>query len=339
MPGAISPQPIDNDGPPSHVIGVYHITHPRSASNLFQNMMSKQPGYQNSGYKLYDAALGTMMGLERGPLSAWPEEREALYEAYRKGWEAMLDECEDAKRNGKKVFIKEHAYFINGPDTIFSSFYPEDAATLPRITLSLRNASPSEPVKHTNPTPIPDAFFLTMQPIFQIRHPMLMYPSAIRAQRAINLGGDPASNFGRFTLSLQRQRKLYDWYLEHGAAVGIVPRVIDADDVMKSPEAVRKLCRQTGLDPDAVAYEWETRVVEDFRISRFLSTINNSRGILPGFAAEGLDMEEEKEKWRKEFGEKDAGEIAKRVDESMGDYLYLWERRTKEEMKDEGLAP
>ncbi|KAI1571350.1 hypothetical protein PtrEW13061_011385 [Pyrenophora tritici-repentis] len=305
MPGAISPQPIDNDGPPSHVIGVYHITHPRSASNLFQNMMSKQPGYQNSGYKLYDAALGTMMGLERGPL----------------------------------IFIKEHAYFINGPDTIFSSFYPEDAAILPRITLSLRNASPSEPVKHTNPTPIPDAFFLTMQPIFQIRHPMLMYPSAIRAQRAINLGGDPASNFGRFTLSLQRQRKLYDWYLEHGAAVGIVPRVIDADDVMKSPEAVRKLCRQTGLDPDAVAYEWETRVVEDFRISRFLSTINNSRGILPGFAAEGLDMEEEKEKWRKEFGEKDAGEIAKRVDESMGDYLYLWERRTKEEMKDEGLAP
>ncbi|CAA9959799.1 hypothetical protein PTMSG1_03207 [Pyrenophora teres f. maculata] len=338
MPGLIQ-HTNDNDGPPSHVIGVYHITHPRSASNLFQNMMAKQPGYQKSGYKLYDAAFMTMAWLEDGPLGGRSqEERETLYETFRKGWEAMLDDCESAEREGKKVFIKEHAFFLSGPDKIFSSFYPEDVANLPPLTISLRNVSPSESAKHTNPTSLPDAFLLKMQPIFQIRHPALMYPSAIRAQRAINMGGDPSSHFDYF-LTLRRSRELYDWYIEHGPSVGITPRVIDADDIMKDPEAVRKLCRQTGLDPKAVAYEWEEKVVESPVMARFLSTISKSRGILPGLAAQGLDMENQKERWREEFGEADAKALWKKVEESMGDYLYLWEKRTRGGgMKGEELA-
>ena len=155
-----------------------------------------------------------------------------------------------------------------------------------------------------------------------------MYPSAIRAQRSVKMGGNPDTRFGHMMLSLCRSRELYDWYLEHGIKVGITPRVIDADDIMKDPAAVRKLCLQTGLDPEAVQYEWEERKVEDPLISRFLSTINASKGILPGLTAEGLDIEAEKKKWVDEFG-KEAGEaLARKVDESMADYEYLRERRT-----------
>jgi len=80
--------------------GVYLLTHPRSASNLFQTMMAKQPGYQNSSYKLFDAAFAALGQLERGRLSDWPEDdRKSLYDAYRAGWESLQDEVADAKRN------------------------------------------------------------------------------------------------------------------------------------------------------------------------------------------------------------------------------------------------
>jgi hypothetical protein len=80
--------------------GVYLLTHPRSASNLFQTMMSKQPGYQNSGYKLFDAGFATLGQLQRGPLSEWPEEdRKALYDKFLAGWESLQDEVADAKKN------------------------------------------------------------------------------------------------------------------------------------------------------------------------------------------------------------------------------------------------
>lgn len=80
--------------------GVYLLTHPRSASNMFQTMMSKQPGYQSSGYKLFDAGFASLSQLEKGRLSEWPkEEREALNNAFRAGFNSLEDELEDARKN------------------------------------------------------------------------------------------------------------------------------------------------------------------------------------------------------------------------------------------------
>jgi hypothetical protein len=98
MPGAIE-IPIPNDEAPA-IRGVYLLTHPRSASNLFQTMMSKQPGFQNSGYKLFDAGFASLMQLHKGPLSEWPEEeRKALYGVFQTGVEKLQDELADAKKN------------------------------------------------------------------------------------------------------------------------------------------------------------------------------------------------------------------------------------------------
>ena len=102
MPGAIStPSQVNGDhGPPAHVRGVYHITQPRSASNLFQKLMSKQPEFQNSGYKLFEAGFATMSKVEHGPLSAWPEEqRQKLYDTFKAAFESMQDELDDAEKN------------------------------------------------------------------------------------------------------------------------------------------------------------------------------------------------------------------------------------------------
>jgi hypothetical protein len=80
--------------------GVYLLTHPRSASNMFQTMMAKQPNYQNSGYKLFHAGFASIGQMQRGPLSAWPEEdRRTAFDAFEKGWQSLQDEVADAQKN------------------------------------------------------------------------------------------------------------------------------------------------------------------------------------------------------------------------------------------------
>jgi hypothetical protein len=104
--------------------------------------------------------------------------------------------------------------------------------------------------------------------------------------------------------------------------------VLDADDIINDRAAVRHVCLMTGLDPDAVLYEWEEREEPDPRKAAFLSTINASKGIIPSLAAKGVDFETEKEKWKAEFGEEDGEDLAKAVLASMADYKYLLSKRT-----------
>ncbi|KAL1792304.1 hypothetical protein ACET3X_008811 [Alternaria dauci] len=322
MPGTLQPQHPNADAPQRR--GVYLLTHPRSASNLFQTMMAKQPGYQNSGYKLFDAGFATLADLEKGKLSEWSEEeRGELYDRFRAAFGTLEDELEDCEKNGKQAFVKEHTIFLSGPDKIFQAIYPDD--TPPSLTIHTRNAPQDA---HTNPTSVPDNLLLSLQPIFQIRHPMLMFPSMLRAQRAWKADARPRSPYCRAVCTLKHSRTLYDWYVKRASQTGVTPRVIDADDIMENPAAVRQLCEQTGLSADHVQYEWEERIDENPLKARFLSTLNASRGIKPGLGAKGKTMESEKKKWVEEFGEEDAEDLARFVNDAMPDYEYLHSRRT-----------
>jgi hypothetical protein len=81
-------------------LGVYLLTHPRSASNLFQKMMEKQPGYQHISYKLFDAGFSGLAQMQRGRLSEWPEEdSKALYNSFWEGFESLEKDVADAKQN------------------------------------------------------------------------------------------------------------------------------------------------------------------------------------------------------------------------------------------------
>jgi hypothetical protein len=168
---------------------------------------------------------------------------------------------------------------------------------------------------------------LSLQPIFQIRHPALMFPSMIRAQ--IGTMEDSNTRNPRIwsTLTLRHSRAVYDWYAEN--AREMKPRVIDADDIMNNPDAVRQLCIETGLDPEAVQYSWEEVQEEDPLKARFKSTINASKGIIKGLDARSLDIEAEKTKWKAEFDGEEAERLAKFVHDAMPDYKYLLSRRTR----------
>lgn len=221
---------------------------------------------------------------------------------------------------GLQVFVKEHACLLASPDKLYASVYEADRNGKESWVLCPEDA-------HTNPSFLPDDFLLSMQPIFQIRHPVAMFPSLVRTQKKIFADSRPSNARFVALLTLRYSRALYDWYSTHEH--GMAPKVIDADDIMNNPAAVRQLCNETGLDPNAVQYEWETREEADPMKVHFLSTLNASKGIKSGLQARDLDIETEKTKWVEEFGQQDADDLAKTVYEAMPDYEYLLKRRVK----------
>ena len=123
---------------------------------------------------------------------------------------------------------------------------------------------------------------------------------------------------------------MYDWYVAHG----FHPVIIDADDYMTSRDFMRKLCKKTGLDAERVMYSWpkatekEVREIQPPIIAKVLHTLLGSEGIIPGLDAQNLNLEEEEEKWREEFGEK-AALVKELVGVTMPHYEYLSVRRLR----------
>jgi hypothetical protein len=217
--------------------------------------------------------------------------------------------------------MKEHTVFLSGPDKLVCFAYHDDQ--MEPLLLQERD-QPASP--HTNPTSLPDHFLLSMQPIFLIRHPALMLPSYLRASKLIRPDVHPSDPRSAIHMTLRYTRELYDWYLEN-AIDGRESRVIDADDVMTNPAAVRQLCTETGLDPDALQYEWEEVVDNRPKWKVFTARINASKGIIEGLDARSLDVEMEMKKWVNEWGEDEAESLARYVEGAMGDYEYLKGKR------------
>jgi hypothetical protein len=125
---------------------------------------------------------------------------------------------------------------LTSPDELFAYGFGEDYHR--EVPFVLRREGDSKAATtHTNPTFLPDDFLLAMQPVFQIRHPVLMFPSLVRAQAKVLPNSRPSVPRLVVTLTLRGSRALFDWCLNHPAALS--PKVIDADDIMKDREAAR----------------------------------------------------------------------------------------------------
>lgn len=280
-------------------------------------------------------------------LNLWsPEKRKALMDSYQSSFDALQAQLEAATRERRDVFVKEHVPWLMEPVAEQKFLYREDSTheTPWMVRTGGEGVSDAGSRLHGNETVLPDEFLKTWRPTFLIRHPAMAFPSAYRTS-VDNEGVEAARSqraIHKLEMTLHWSRTLYDWFLRHldpsnsssGEDGESWPIILDADDIIVSPNVVRRYAEILGFDASRLKIEWNAATPEQLsKIGpmerRMRSTIDASTGIVKDKVAGDVDIEREAQKWKKEFGAEMGEEMQKWVREAMPDYEYLRARRLR----------
>lgn len=330
------------------------VSVPRTASNLLLRVLNiqHQPNVltnDKGGYFYHMPFLIAATDLKK-PADQWTDaEKTRVLDAYQESFNQFEEYRTRARREGKMMFAKEHAFWIVDPgrmhDQSESSDSDDKGAAAPASFFRLNfpdtyGPSAQQTFSRNNYTVFPDEYLRTWQLAFVIRHPALGWPSMYRAMTKMVdlklLDEDGLNGASLASMSMAWSRKMFDWALEQSGGK-VMPLVIDAHDVIHNPGAVLRFCEKVGLDKDVVRFEWDVAPMSEGwgkndldRAARVMySTLEASKGIVKDKAPVTVDIKVEAEKWKAEFGEEVAGLIEKSVWDAMPDYEYLRERRVQ----------
>ncbi|KAL0065910.1 hypothetical protein AAF712_007036 [Marasmius tenuissimus] len=182
-------------------------------------------------------------------------------------------------------------------------------------------ALPSLPIP--NPTFIPDRLFVTLRPVFIIRHPAKAIASFSRA--STGFGATIFDEDSMMETQYKWLRMVYDCYkalYESQGLNGVVPVVIDGDKLVNDTEnQMNKLCSILGIDPSKIRYTWDAVDKFDSKLAeKFIGTIGRSTGVIRQKDYRTPVLEEEAEKWAGEWDERTAEKMKYFAEKTMEDY-------------------
>ncbi|KAI9694979.1 MAG: hypothetical protein M1822_000596 [Bathelium mastoideum] len=270
---------------------------------------------------------------------------QTLRDLQRRGWTKWLENIDELEEQSKQV-LSSHSVAFHISPAVHNAFIhgtkarpnvqntgEEDPNSLSFWRLSFPQASGGElDCNESNPTIFPTAFLRSHKPILLIRHPALAFPSTVRtASRFFDFV--VSETFMHIILRYRWHRMIYEWYDQDSRKPGgsPTPIVLDADELMYDRAALNTLCAQTGLDPQAIKYEWASMSHKEIQMQYegeavFLETLLGSNGIVSGKGSDGVEVECEMEGWREEFGEERAEMLRRMVEAAMEDYMFLKSR-------------
>ncbi|KAJ5473545.1 hypothetical protein N7475_003111 [Penicillium sp. IBT 31633x] len=318
------------------------VSVPRTASNLLVKILNihNQPNAitnKMGGYFFYDAFMKAGRdGRLTKPLSQWTaDEKLEIKSAFQQALDDLEAYSTQARTANKIMFAKEHAFWFLNPGSFTSRMNsPEPPEQMQEFHMSIPECYGSPTFSPNNKTILPDEYLRTWQLAFIIRHPALAWPSMYRAMQKLSKTGfideDGVKGVSIMNMSLEWTRKLFDWCLEQPDE-SVTPLVIDANDVIHNPGAVTKFCEKFGLDTACMQFEWDDAKSagnaelekQKEQNSIFLSTLQESTGVLKDKAPASVDIDTEVAKWRVEFGDEIAQMLEKATRDSMPDYEYL----------------
>lgn len=326
------------------------LTHPRTASNLLIRMLALDdqatplPGEKRDYFFLRSTILKMGKYKTAGKhLDEWsPEVRTGLMESYQSCFEALQKYAEDAEAHAKDIFVKEHASWLIEPVAETKWVFGENSTQ--EGPWMVENPS-GETRSSLNETILPDQFLETWLPTFLIRHPALVFPSIYRT--AVDNQGleivKADSGIHALEMTLHWSRTLYDWFSrrlqtsESTSDAGATwPIIIDADDLMTGSEVLIRYSKLLGFDPSKLKISWPAAGSEELnKMSnlerRMLSTISTSTGVVQGKTSTNLDIDQEAQNWKTEFGQEEGERMERWVRAAMPDYEYMRARRLRAE--------
>ncbi|KAI5868061.1 P-loop containing nucleoside triphosphate hydrolase protein [Durotheca rogersii] len=317
---------------------IFLVTHPRACSTAFERVFMTRDDILECVHEPFGDSF--YYGPER--LS----ERYADDPAARESsgfanttYRDVLERLEKDGSKGKRVFIKDMAYYLMPPDgkpaTIAPSLSGGGAAA---STNGTNGDTARGGAEDGNPTVLPLAVLERFHWTFLIRHPRRGIPSYFRCCVPPL---DAVTGFMRFLPSeagYAELRRVFDYLRARGLASsapggagGGDVTVVDADDLLDRPApAVAAFCARVGLPfrPDMLAWgdpAGQDRVAAAFAKWRgFHNDAIQSTGLAARpHAQAALTDEEEDEQWRQKFGDEAQKVIRACVDENLPHYEYL----------------
>ncbi|KAL9633888.1 MAG: hypothetical protein Q9204_003220 [Flavoplaca sp. TL-2023a] len=218
----------------------------------------------------------------------------------------------------KRVFIKDMSYHIVPPIHSTNAHPP---------SLQAQNLSNKGP----NPTLLPTEFVNSCKVVFLIRNPSAAIPSLYRCFIPPLSAQTGDTRLDPTELGYRELRILFDYLRDKN---GVVPLVIDADDLLADPEAIlRPLCDDLGIPYSSSMLEWPAPEDHAFALSLFEKFAGyhedalNSKSFIPKGNgkkhAEPQSKEELNDIWKSKYGSEGMRIIRSAVDACRDDFEYL----------------
>lgn len=231
-----------------------------------------------------------------------------------KTYKSILDEIQAAGKDGKRVFIKDMAYYL---------FSPDGKPT--KIAPSLGGGE--EP---GNPTVIPLDILKQFHFTFLIRHPRRAIPSYYRCTIPPL---DKVTGFDHFMPSEAGYEELvrfFDFLIEQGIVDKNRITMIDADDMLDDPEGtIRAYCERAGIEFKPEMLVWSDEDTEYAR-NQFEKwngfhddAIKSSSLRARTHKQKQVTKESEDQEWVEKYGQEAQKVIRATVDANVPHYEYL----------------
>ena len=337
------------------------VSIPRTASNLLAKVLNvpDQPNVhtnEKNGSFFFSAFMAvTRTGHLEKPADEWTiEEKDKFRGVYQSCFDKMEKDSDETDVKGKVLFAKEHSFRFSGPachQRKITGVHNEEFMNVFRVDIPQKYGL-TRTYSPLNETIFSDEYRRSWKMAFIIRHPALTVPSFYRAMVKLSKEGmvdeDGVEGNTMRNMDLRWSRSLYDWNLQQDEHPP--PPIIDAYDLIHSPEVVLKFCEQIGMDPGALKFEWKVQSDQvdhsapDEKVKQIsaqskedtsdirgrnimLNTLMHSSRMLKDKTPVDVDIPGEVVKWKAEFGDEVAELIEKVVLDTMPDYEYLKARR------------
>ncbi|KAF5970962.1 hypothetical protein FCOIX_10086 [Fusarium coicis] len=290
---------------------IFTATHPRACSTAFERVFMARRDILESVHEPFGDAFyyGPEILSDRFRNETATREQSGFSQ---KTYKDVLNEVMDAGKDGKRIFIKDMAYYLMAPDNKPTKVAP-----------SLGEEEPG------NPTVLPLEVLKQFQFTFLIRHPRRAIPSYYRCTVPPL---DEVTGFYDFMPNEAGYKELvrfFDFLIKENIVDKDNLVVIDADDLLDNPEkTIRLYCEKTGIDFKPEMLEWNDEdcnyaTIAFQKWNGWHNDAIKSSALRPRTHHQTMTTESEDKEWTAKYGPEAQKVIRKTVEDNVADYEYL----------------
>ncbi|KAG5791367.1 hypothetical protein H9Q69_009591 [Fusarium xylarioides] len=290
---------------------IFTATHPRACSTAFERVFMARRDILESVHEPFGDAFyyGPEILSDRFRNDTAAREQSGFSQ---KTYKDVLNEVMDAGKDGKRIFIKDMAYYLMAPDNKPTKVAP-----------SLGEEEPG------NPTVLPLEVLKQFQFTFLIRHPRRAIPSYYRCMVPPL---DEVTGFYDFMPNEAGYKELvrfFDFLIKENIVDKDNLVVIDADDLLDNPEkTIRLYCEKTGIDFKPEMLEWNDEdcnyaTIAFQKWNGWHNDAIKSSALRPRTHHQTMTTESEDKEWTAKYGPEAQKVIRKTVEDNVADYEYL----------------